>query len=330
MSLKHAVIFDHDGGIDDLLSLLLLLRLPNIDVIGVSITPADCYPDDALLSTKKLLNLTNNSHIPVCVGKRVGPNPFPGEWRAQPKMCHAVPTMLRAKSDGIKVIEQPAHEWMKQTIDQHGKKVTVLMTGPATNLAGAIELADGDEAFAARIEKVIWMGGAVDVKGNVAMHDHNGSAEWNAYWHPEATRQLVDSNLPVLLVPLDATNALPVSWPFLASLAKIESPVSDLAGQFWAATVTAIPSYEFTYFLWDVLSTCMVALPKERYKVATDKLAVSTTTPNAGQTYRCDKEGVEDGNTVSWVSEVDADYVRSMVIHYLSGEFEIPPVTFVN
>jgi purine nucleosidase len=53
MSAKQAVVFDHDGGIDDLLSLLLLLRLPNIDVIGVSITPADCYPDDAVLSTKK-------------------------------------------------------------------------------------------------------------------------------------------------------------------------------------------------------------------------------------------------------------------------------------
>ncbi len=55
MNSKKAVIFDHDGGIDDLLSLLLLLRLPNIEVIGVSITPADCYPDDALISTKKFL-----------------------------------------------------------------------------------------------------------------------------------------------------------------------------------------------------------------------------------------------------------------------------------
>ncbi|WP_334015137.1 nucleoside hydrolase [Alteromonas sp. S167] len=344
MSSKQAVIFDHDGGIDDLLSLLLLLRLPNIEVIGVSITPADCYPDDALLSTKKILNLTNNSHIPVCVGKCVGPNPFPPEWRAQPKMCHAVPVMLRTSSDGIKVIDQPAHIWMKKMIEQHSSKVTVLMTGPATNLAGAIELAGGEPAFVDNVERVIWMGGAIDVKGNVAMHDHNGTAEWNAYWHPDATATLINSSLPVLLVPLDATNALPVSWPFLTSLAKVQSPVSDLAGQFWAATVTAIPSYEFTYFLWDVLSTCIVALPNEHFKVDTAMLAVGTNTPNAGQIYRVDRNldsglGEGDGTPhgsefkgreVSWVSEVNADFVRQMVIHFLSGEFTQPPVTFVN
>ncbi|GEA07833.1 hypothetical protein KUL42_25940 [Alteromonas sp. KUL42] len=63
-------------------------------------------------------------------------------------------------------------------------------------------------------------GGAVDVKGNVAMHDHNGTAEWNAYWHPKATHQLVHSGLDVMLVPLDATNSLPVSWEFLNALAE--------------------------------------------------------------------------------------------------------------
>jgi purine nucleosidase len=137
---------------------------------------------------------------------------------------------------------------------------------------------------------------------------------------------------------------LPVSWPFLTSLAKVQSPVSDLAGQFWAATVTAIPSYEFTYFLWDVLSTCIVALPNEHFKVDTAMLAVGTTTPNAGQIYRVDRNsdsgrGEGDGTShgseskgreVSWVSEVNADFVRQMVIHFLSGEFTQPPVTFVN
>lgn len=54
--LPRRVLFDHDGGIDDLLSLLLLLRLPNIELVGITITPADCYPQEALLSTKKFLH----------------------------------------------------------------------------------------------------------------------------------------------------------------------------------------------------------------------------------------------------------------------------------
>lgn len=322
MSTTTKVIFDHDGGIDDLLSLLLLLRLPSIDVIGVTITPADCYPDDALKSTRKLLVLTGNTHIPVCVGNKYGQNPFPPEWRAQPKMCHALPLMLRTPHDVVQVSEMPAHEWIAETLVNRQDQVTVLMTGPATNLTEAYTL---QPTIKSSIEKVIWMGGAIDVKGNVAMHDHNGSAEWNAYWDPTATHSLVHSGLNVLLVPLDATNALPVDWSFLTALASANTPVSDLAGQFWAATVTAIPSYEFTYFLWDILSTCMVSLPDEKCVITRGCLTVGTTTPNAGQTMR-DSAGA----SISWVESVDADYVRQMVIHYLSGNFSDSPVPFVN
>jgi purine nucleosidase len=198
----------------------------------------------------------------------------------------------------------------------------VLMTGPATNLTEAYTLQPAIKQY---IDKVIWMGGAIDVKGNVAMHDHNGSAEWNAYWDPMATHSLVHSGLNVLLVPLDATNALPVDWSFLEALASADTPVSDLAGQFWAATVTAIPSYEFTYFLWDILSTCMVSLPSDKRVISTGSIAVGTTTPNAGQTLRD-----SSGALISWVESVDADYVRQMVIHYLSGNFSDSPVPFVN
>lgn len=322
MSTTTKVIFDHDGGIDDLLSLLLLLRLPSIEVIGVTITPADCYPDDALKSTRKLLVLTGNTHIPVSVGNKYGQNPFPPEWRAQPKMCHALPLMLRTDHDAVCAVEKPAHEWIAETIADRQEQVTVLMTGPATNLTEAYTLQPVIKQY---IDKVIWMGGAIDVKGNVAMHDHNGSAEWNAYWDPMATHSLVHSGLNVLLVPLDATNALPVDWSFLEALASADTPVSDLAGQFWAATVTAIPSYEFTYFLWDILSTCMVSLPSDKRVISTGSIAVGTTTPNAGQTLRD-----SSGASISWVESVDADYVRQMVIHYLSGNFSDSPVPFVN
>ena len=51
---KKLVLMDHDGGVDDLLSLMLLLTMPNIDLIGVSITPADCYLAFATEATRKI------------------------------------------------------------------------------------------------------------------------------------------------------------------------------------------------------------------------------------------------------------------------------------
>ncbi|RDV27468.1 nucleoside hydrolase [Alteromonas aestuariivivens] len=313
--IRRKVIFDHDGGIDDLLSLILLLSLPTVDLQGVSITPADCYADDALTSTLKLLTLTGQTHIPVSVGELAGPNPFPPDWRAQPKICHSVPAMLRVSENRHNVVSQPAHEWMASFLMQSDEPITVLMTGPATNLAWVLS---HHPELAEKIEQVIWMGGAINVKGNVAMHDHDGSAEWNAYWDPKATETLIASQVPVCLVPLDATNALPVDRAFLRQLADCQTEVSDLAGQFWAATVTAIPAYEFTYFLWDILATSVLGLEADCYRVRSGRVVVDTQSPSAGRISLA--EGAP-GHFIEWLEDVDGDRVRAFVLKQFSRQF---------
>ncbi len=40
---------------------------------------------------------------------------------------------------------------------------------------------------------------------------HDGSAEWNAYWDPLALGPVWASRVPLVLVPLDATNQVPVT-----------------------------------------------------------------------------------------------------------------------
>ncbi len=310
------VIFDHDGGIDDLLSLLLLLTFKDIEVVGVTITPADCYPDDALTSTLKILALTNNQHIPVAVGNLAGLNPFPPEWRAQPKFCHALPMMLRERESRQNVVHQPAHLWMKDYLAKVSEKISVLMTGPATNLAQIIR--DFPECVE-KLEKVIWMGGALKVKGNVAMHDSDGSQEWNAYWDPFATKTLVESKTNLCLVPLDVTNALPIDRAFLAKLAESQGQLAQLAGQFWAATTTSIPTYEFTYFMWDVLATAILGLADCHWNESTARVQVSVESPKAG-TIRMSHDN--EGHQIKWVSKVDADYVRQFVIKQFDCNFD--------
>ena len=310
---RRRVIFDHDGGIDDLLSLLLLLRIPNIDLVGVSITPADCYPGDALISTLKILSLCGKSDIPVHVGNKTGPNPFPPDWRAQPRICHSLPAMLRVQEASSHHADVPAHQFIRETLKHSDTPLTMLMTGPATNLMWALQ---DHPVLCEKVEEVVWMGGAIDVKGNVAMHDHDGSAEWNAYWDPAATAWLVASGLSLCLVPLDATNALPVDSDFLRELATSNTPVSDLAGQFWAATVTAIPTYEFTYYMWDILSTSVLGLPIDTYVREQGTLSVSTSAPQAGRIFR-DPAGC----SVNWVSSVEAQEARRFVLQHLTGDF---------
>ncbi|MGB5593672.1 MAG: nucleoside hydrolase, partial [Crocosphaera sp.] len=50
------VLFDHDGAIDDILATMLLMTMPKIEILGIIVTPADCYINAALNVTRKLLD----------------------------------------------------------------------------------------------------------------------------------------------------------------------------------------------------------------------------------------------------------------------------------
>lgn len=310
---KTPVIFDHDGGVDDLLSLMLLLTMEEIDLKAVCITPADCFLSDATTTTLKLLSLFNRKDVDVVQGNLHGVNPFYYDWRAQPKMLNALPTLLSLDADSSLIHPLPAHQYMQEALKTSEEPVTVLMTGPCSNLAKAI---DESPQCLDKLQKVIWMGGAIDTKGNVAIHNHDGTAEWNVYWDAPAADTLIRSGAPVWLMPLDATNCLPISMEFLEELsAHREHPLVELAGQFWATTVASIPSYEFTYYLWDVMATCCLGLGDDVIDWQDIRIAVGTTEPSEGNTYRC-----EDGNLVKAAMKAD----RQAVINYVIEQFKTP------
>ena len=50
------VYFNHDGGVDDLVSLFLLLQMENVHLIGVSTIGADCYLEPSLSASVKIIN----------------------------------------------------------------------------------------------------------------------------------------------------------------------------------------------------------------------------------------------------------------------------------
>ncbi len=68
------VLFDHDGGIDDLLSLLMVLAMPHITLAGIIITPADCFLRPAMSATKKILRFFDQTDIELSAGDLLGVN----------------------------------------------------------------------------------------------------------------------------------------------------------------------------------------------------------------------------------------------------------------
>lgn len=290
-----SIFLDHDGGVDDLLSLLLLLTEDAVDLRGVVVTPADCYPDYAIEASRKILDLMGKSSVTVARSEVRGINAFPPEWRAQPHIINALPQLLNLEQPKTPLSHQQATSFMVDCIQSASLPVTYLMTGPCTTLVQALK---EYPALRENIGHIVWMAGAVEVPGNVVTYTHNQTAEWNVYWDAVSAQWLLQQELPLTIVPLDATNHVPVSFEFLKKLARLSSyEVAHFASICWATTINAIPSYEYLYHMWDVLATAYVLRP-DLFSTQQRKITIATAPPNEGQTMNDEKQGV-------WTNMVD-------------------------
>ncbi|WP_187263320.1 nucleoside hydrolase [Pontibacter beigongshangensis] len=311
--LPRPVLFDHDGGVDDFLSLLLLLLLDEAELTGISITPADCYAETAFETTHKLLSLTDKKHIEVSVGHYHGINAFPADWRAKPKMLNALPDLINVACPQKLEHAENSCDFFVRKLSAALVPVTVLLTGPCSNLVLAFEKHPGIKT---KIKEIVWMGGAIDVHGNVRTYNHDGTAEWNVFWDPASAGKLFKAGIPLTIVPLDTANHVPVTFEFLRKLAAQASAFyAHLAGQFWATTIDTIPSYDYTYFMWDVLTSSYLAIP-EAFTLQEMELDVVTAGPSAGKVFRAPGTG----QWVQVATNVDKAFFYTFLFEKLTSD----------
>src|SRR2546426_11745350 len=79
--MSRPVFFDHDGALDDFLALLMLLSSDDVELVGISITPAATLTEAAVPATRKILDLGGRHDVPVSGGTVEGVHPFPRDWR---------------------------------------------------------------------------------------------------------------------------------------------------------------------------------------------------------------------------------------------------------
>jgi inosine-uridine nucleoside N-ribohydrolase len=254
------VFFDHDGGIDDFLSLLLLLTYEEVDLMGISITPADTLLEGSVPATRKILDLGERSGVTVAGGKLEGPNPFPFSWRLDCLRVNSLPVLNQRDDIRAPLSDLPGEEFLSRVLLDAAGQVTLLMTGPLTNLAWAL---DRHPKVEERVRELLVMGGALEVDGNVQEPGHDGSAEWNFYWDPPAAKRVFDSSIPITMFPLDVTNQVPVTDTFRASFGRQYGyPFSAAAGTIWAMTAGWELATGLPYFCWDTLATSSLAAPE--------------------------------------------------------------------
>jgi len=271
------VILDHDGGVDDYLATVLLMTMDHVDPLAVVVTPADCYPAAAVSATRKLLDLMGRSSVPVARSTVRGVNPFPRLFRRDCMTIDQLPILNERETIATPLVPEAGQAFMARLLAETTELVTVLVTGPLTTVAAALDL---EPSIEEKIARVVWMGGALEVVGNVDPILEGGqdlTAEWNAYWDPPAVARLWESAIPVTMCPLDLTDRVPVTPEFLRRLSRERRhPLYDFAGQCYALVTHQ------AYFFWDVLTTAYLGRP-DLFEHKPRATAVVTDGPSQGR-----------------------------------------------
>lgn len=297
------VYFNHDGGVDDLVSLFLLLQMEEIELIGVSVIGADSYIEPAVSASEKIIQRFGHQPIEVATSKARGKNPFPKEWRMHAFFVDALPVLNEHYETNDKDITThvEAYQDIIDKVTQSEEPVTLLFTGPLTDLAQALT---ADPTITSQIERLVWMGGTFLDKGNVEEPEHDGTAEWNAFWDPEAVATVFNSDIEIDMVALESTNQVPLTWEVRQMWARERQYIGV---EFLGVSYAAMPPLTHfqtnsTYFLWDVLTTAYTDEASLAHK-HTVKASVVIEGPSQGRTY-IDKT---DGRLVGVVDDVDRD-----------------------
>ncbi|MFB2975155.1 nucleoside hydrolase [Microseira sp. BLCC-F43] len=303
---KQLVLMDGDGGIDDYLSTILLMTMEHIQPLGVIVTPADCYIQPAVSATRKILDLMGCASIPVAESTVRGINPFPRLYRRDSFIVDHLPILNERETISTPLVEEPGQNFMVRALQQAPEPVTLLVTGPMTTVATALDIAPEIEA---KIKQIVWMGGALNVPGNVEKSieaGQDGSAEWNVYWDAVSAHRVWQTNIPIVLCPLDITNNVPVTSEFVQRIGKQRRyPLSDLAGQCYALVIPQ------DYYFWDILATAYLAHP-EFYQLREWETAIVTEGKSQGRT-----KIQPGGRKIMAMDKVDTESFYSYILEQL-------------
>lgn len=189
-------ILDCDPGMDDALALALLLCAQEYSLLAVTTSAGNQTQEKTYRNARNLLHLMGRADIPVYRGAN---GPLQGALRTASHV-HGESGLGRP---GASLQDSPAPhaqlhavEALANVIRQASQPLTIIMTGPATNMA--LLLRQHTEV-AGNIGQIILMGGA--------MHGGNVSpcAEFNVAVDPEAAQIVFQSGIPITMFGLDVT-----------------------------------------------------------------------------------------------------------------------------
>ena len=213
--MKRNIILDCDPGHDDAVAILLAGSSDKINLLGISVVAGNQTIEK---TARNALNVATylGIDVPIAIGCE-----FP--MVRERVICAAI-----HGESGLDGFDFPKYN--KQFDKRHGvqliidtvmnnDKVTVVATGPLTNVAMALKM---EPRLKERIDEIILMGGSVD-NGNTSP-----AAEFNIMCDPEAAHVVFSSGIKVKMIGLNVTRKVIVTEEVIKRMEKINNSASDM------------------------------------------------------------------------------------------------------
>ena len=215
---KTKIILDCDPGYDDAVAIILAAKSEKIDLLGVTTTAGNTSLEN---TTKNALNIIQylGLNIPVYKGQD---RPLVKEPEPAGKVHGetGLGGMNFPKFENEKNVEnKKAVDFIIESCLNNPKNITLVTTGPLTNVALAIRL---EPKIIPCVSEIISMGGAYGV-GNV-----NSSSEFNIFYDPEAAQIVYSSGIKIKMVGLDITLKAILTQEVIERMRKINNKASNL------------------------------------------------------------------------------------------------------
>lgn len=251
MTERIPVIIDCDPGLDDVIALIMAFANDKLDVKAVTVVAGNQTLKKVGDNALKVLSYID-VNVPVALGSE-----FPivktlitaGEVHGEDGIGGVV-----LPESNLKLSPLHAIDLIAKILEDSDEKVTLIATGPLTNIA--LFLRRYPE-LKSKIDRISLMGGSVGF-GNVTP-----AAEFNIFIDPEAADIVFKSGIPITMVGLNATQKAVITLEDIRNIKsqgnKVAELVADMLGNL--SKYHSLDGMEGCY-LHDPVAVCAVTNPE--------------------------------------------------------------------
>ena len=213
---KRKIILDCDPGHDDAVAILLAAKNPNLELLGITVVAGNQTLENTQRNALRVVQHLGLD-IPVYAGcgqPMVRDKVTAGDIHGETGLDGPVFEPLTRKIEA-----EHAVNYIVKTLMNSDEKITMVTTGPMTNLGMAIRM---EPKILDKIQEIVFMGGSY-ANGNVTP-----AAEFNILADAEAAHVCISSGLPITMVGLDVTRKALCYPNIVERMRKIGNKASDL------------------------------------------------------------------------------------------------------